>query len=215
MLSEAVSHPSCRPLPVPLPLLEECVAALPLNRAASLAFALSRCRGDAPLMLVVQSGERRELGRPSLHGIARLWPGTPLLLVVPRDASAALWAMEQALKSGSLGGVVGAIDSAGMTQTRRLDFAARDGGTPAVLLRARSGGLSAARRRWRIAAAPSGLNMFDTAAPGVSRLHAELVRQRDGPPGEWLLDLDLATGRVAVAAGLAADGARTDARRAA
>ncbi len=205
----------CRPLPEPLPVLEEIVAATPLNRAASLAFGLSRCVAGKPLLLIQPIAECREIGRPCIHGIAALWPNAPLLMVVPRSLADALWTMESALKSGALGGVLGFIETATLTQSRRLDFAARDGRTPGFLLRRNGNGLSAARRRWRIVAMPSMPAAFDAAAPGPVRLQAELVRQRDGPPGDWILEHDAATGSFTVAARLAADGAREDLRRAA
>ena len=217
---EQMSLPSplqqpCRALPEALPVLEEMVAASPLGSASSLAFALSRCAPLRPVMAVVPVAERREFGRPSVHGVVPWRPGSPLLMVMPRTVAEALWTMEQALKSGALGGVIGIIEGATFTQTRRLDFAARDGGTFGALLRTRSGGLSAARRRWRIGALPSPVHPFDAAAPGAPRLLAELVRQRDGPPGSWILDHDPATGGFAVAAGVAADSALQIGRRAA
>jgi protein ImuA len=57
-----------------------------------------------------------------------------------------------------------------------------------VLLRAKAAeDLSAARVRWRIAAAPSAADPFDDKAPGPMRMTAEVVRRRDGPPAvfEW------------------------------
>jgi len=206
--------PTSNPVfPPPASLLEEVVAATPLSRAASLAFAIQRCGADGALMTIMPRAERREFGRPSLHGVAALRSG-PLLMVVTLSLADALWAMEQALKSGALSGVIGVIEGASLTQTRRLDFAARDGATPAVLLRARGGGLSAARRRWRIGALPGLGHPHDAAAPGAPRLYAELLRQRDGPPAAWVLDHDPVHG-FAVAARLAADGARQAGRRAA
>lgn len=190
-------------------------AAAPLNRAASLAFALDRCTVGKPVMIVLPQGEAREFGRPSLHGLAGFRPGTPLLLVMPGKTIDALWTMEQALKSGALGGVLGVVEGAELTSTRRLDFAARDGGTPGFLLRARGGGLSAARRRWRVGAMPSAPNPFDAEAPGALRLAVELVRQRDGPPGTWILEHDVAAGGFLVVPGLAAERLDEAARRAA
>lgn len=213
MQSASLSLPACRPFPEPLPVLEEVAAATPLNRAASFAFALSRCAPGRPVMVVLPLGDAREFGRPGVFGVSAMRAGAPLLLVSPKTAAEALWTMEQALKSGALGGVLGVVEAATLTQSRRLDFAARDGGTAGVLLRVRGDGLSAARRRWRIAALPSLADPLDPAAPGAVRLHAELVRQRDGPPGDWILEQ--APGGFAVAAGLAAERPRQDARRAA
>lgn len=191
------------------------VATAAINRAASVAFALDRCTPGKPVMIVLPQGEAREFGRPSLHGLAELRPDTPLLLVMPGKTIDALWTMEQALKSGSLGGVLGIVEGVELTSTRRLDFAARDGATPGFLLRARGGGLSAARRRWRVGAVPSAPDPFDAEAPGAMRLAVELVRQRDGPPGTWVLEHDAAAGGFLVVPGLAAERLDAAERRAA
>ncbi|WP_419816465.1 hypothetical protein [Glacieibacterium sp.] len=193
-------------------MLEEVAAAISLNRAPALAFALSRCPVGAPVMFIVPATTLREMARPSLYGMAA-YP--PLLLVTTRTEADALWAIEQALLSGALGGVIGAVDRATLTQSRRVDFAARDGGTPAFLLRTSGSGLSAARRRWRISAMPSARNLNDQVAPGQSRLFAELWRRRDGSPGHWRLDCDDATGRFLVAGRLGPDGLDAPARQAA
>ena len=193
--------------PLPCPLLED-VAASPSDRAAAFGFALSRCVASRPILVVLPRRERTETGRPSLHGISAQLPGVALLLALPPDTATALWTMEQALRSGALGGVIGWIEGATLTQTRRLDFAAATGGATGIVLTSRPAGLSAARRRWRIAAAPSSVNLHDARAPGHVRLVAELVRRRDGAPGSWLLEQGVAGG-LAVAARLGADGTRT------
>jgi protein ImuA len=211
--ASSLSQP-CQPLPAPIDALEDMVAAGPSDRAASLAFALARCRMALPVMAILPRRALHEAGWPSLHGLAAWRQGMRLLLVTPRTDAEALWAMEQGLKSGALGGVIAAVDGATMTQTRRLDFAARDGGTPGVLLGTRSLGLSSARRRWQVAALPSAMHDADNLAPGAPRLLARLLRARDGPPHEWVLEYDATAGLV-VAGELAADGAATPLRRAA
>ena len=193
-------------------MLEEIASTLSLNRAPALAFALSRCQAGAPVMFVVPATTLREMARPSLYGMAAL---QQLLLVTTKTEADALWAVEQALLSGALGGVIGAVERATLTQSRRVDFAARDGGTPAFLLRSSGTGLSAARRRWRIAALPSAGNHHDQVAPGQPRLLAELWRRRDGSPGHWQLACDDTTGRFLVAGRLDPDGVDTAARQAA
>jgi protein ImuA len=193
-------------------MLEEVSPAIGLNRAPAVAFALSRCQTGAPVMFVVPAPTLREMARPSLYGAGAF---QQLLLVTTRTEADALWAIEQALLSGALGGVIGAVERATLTQSRRVDFAARDGGTPAFLLRTSGSGLSAARRRWRVAALPSAGNRHDQIAPGRPRLFAELWRRRDGSPGHWHLDCDDATGRFLVAGRLGFDGVDTAARQAA
>ena len=55
----------------------------------------------------------------------------------------------------------------------------------------------------------------DGLAPGAPRLRARLLRARDGPPHEWVLEYDAATAGLVVAGELAADGAAAPVRRAA
>ncbi|MDB5718079.1 MAG: hypothetical protein JWM38_1506, partial [Sphingomonas bacterium] len=119
--------------PAPAPMLEEACAANVGDEAAALAFALARLGGlSARLpMLVCPRRWLAEHGRPFAPAIM---PDAGLLLIATRNEEDALWAMEQALRSGAVAGVIGAVEKATLTQTRRLDFAARDGGGVAVLL---------------------------------------------------------------------------------
>ena len=220
-----MTHPSYQgdTYPDPAPLLEEACAAGIGDVAATLAFALARidtpgrpamadraAMPDRIAMIVAPHRWISEHGRPFAPMIA---PGDAgLLLIVTRNEADALWALEQGLRSGAVAGVIGMIDQATLTQTRRLDFAARDGGSPGILLRARDGGLSAARRRWRIAAMPAADDPFDARAPGNWRVRADLVRRRDGPPGYWMLEQDDGTNRLRLADRLADHGLVADGR---
>jgi protein ImuA len=191
--------------------LEETSAADPRDWPQAAAFALHRAarEGDPrPLAVVVVAAWRRERGGLSAWGLAALGidPGRVLLVRAARDAEA-LWALEEALKSGAVRGAVGTVETAPFVASRRLDFAARAGGATGVLLRAGGAGdLSAARLRWRISARPSAAHPFDPKAPGALALQATLVRRRDGPPGAWALEEDHETHRLRLAAGLADHG---------
>ena len=202
--------------------LEEVAAAAPADLAAALGFALDRLAVDdgRPLAFVAPAAWRRERGRPFARGLVQAGgaAASRLIWIAADKEAQALWALEEALKSGAVAGAIGAALAPSFVATRRIDFAARAGGARAVLLRAQPGGdLSAARRRWRIASLPSAAHPFDPQAPGAPRLTAELTRRRDGPPGAWTLEKDDETGRFRVAAGLAGDGvpARRTRRRAA
>jgi protein ImuA len=191
--------------------LEEAAAAEPADAAAAFAFALGRLAGPEdkrPIVLVTTGLWLRERGRPFARGLAGWGLGPERLIWIRADKEGeALWALEEALKSGAVAGGLASVEAPPFVATRRLDFAARAGGALGVLLRAGpTGDLSAARRRWRIKAGPSGLHQFDPAAPGRVRLEAELVRRRDGPPGAWTLEQDDETGRLGVVAGLAGHG---------
>jgi protein ImuA len=194
--------------------LEEVGAARPADAAAALAFALSRLAqnesGDDPRPWVMATTPvwLRERGRPFARGLAGMG-AAPERLIWIRAAKEieALWALEEALKSGAVAGGLVTAEQPAFVMTRRLDFAARAGGARGVVLRAGPAlDLSAARMRWRIAAGPSAPALFDEAAPGPTRLVAELVRRRSGPPGIWELEQDDETGGFRVVPGLADHG---------
>ncbi|MDR3510313.1 MAG: hypothetical protein P4L73_01650 [Caulobacteraceae bacterium] len=199
-----------RPAPYPEACepLEEVGAARPADAAAAMAFALARLTGAAdprPLVLVTTAAWVRERGRPFARGLVRWGAGPGRLVWVRANKEAeALWALEEALKSGAVAGGLASVEAPAFVATRRLDFAARAGKAVGMLVRVEPAqDLSAARRRWRIESRPSGGEAFDAAAPGATRLRAELVRRRDGPPGAWTLEQDDETGRLRLDPGLA------------
>jgi protein ImuA len=203
-----------RAYPDPEP-FEEAAAAHPQDLASALAFALSRAieaaerRGDdRPVAMVSTPLFDHERGRLFGWGARALGlDPARLLLIRARREPEALWAFEEALKSGAAAAVIGALDRPPFVATRRLDFAARAGQASGFVLRAGpTGDLSAARLRWRIAAEPSAVHPFDSRAPGAARLRCELVRSRDGKSGVFVLEQDHATGRFRLAAGLAGHG---------
>jgi len=192
--------------------LEEVGAGAPADAAAALAFALSRLASSPsetrPIALVTTADWLSQRGRPFAGGMQGWGLGRDRLIWVrTRREGEALWALEEILKSGAAAGGLATAAAPPFVVTRRLEFAAREGSAVGILLRAGpAGDLSAARRRWRIAAQPSSLDPWDAAAPGGVRLRAELLRRRDGPPGSWNLERDDETGGFRVAAGLAGHG---------
>ena len=201
-------------LPDPAP-FEEAAAAQPQDLPSAVAFGLSRAleaaaaRGDVrPIAFIATPLFHNERGRLHGWGAAALGLGHErLILVRARREAEALWAFEEALKSGAVAAVAGALEAPSFVATRRLDFAARAGQANAMVLRVRPpGDLSAARLRWRIASAPSAPHPLDARAPGAARLTAELARSRDGRRGAFTLEQDHETGRFRLAAGLADHG---------
>src|SRR3954463_14542369 len=92
--------------------LEESAASAPQDWAAAMAFALDRAQGEdgeaRPLAFVSTSDWRRERGRLSARGLA--WLGhrpDGVILIEAARAADALWALEEALKSGAVAGAVG------------------------------------------------------------------------------------------------------------
>ncbi len=146
---------------------------------------------------------RFDLYAPGLEQ-AGLDPAT-LLFVEARDDKDVLAVMEDGLRHGSLAAVVGEVKRADMVATRRLQLAAMQGGTPALLARrwrrqevCPLTEMSAAMTRWRIGCAPSAR----LPAPGVGRARwtVELARQRGGPPFTLELEACDDTGRLALPA---------------
>jgi protein ImuA len=169
--------------------------------AAAVLFALSRrAAGDGrPVLIAATQAWFGEYGRPYGPGLA----GTALILTPVSTAAEALWTLEQALRSGAVSLALGAVDGASLAQTRRLDFAARDGGCVGLMLPRRGDGLSAARRRWRVTAALSAPDADDPRAPGRARLIAEMTRGRGERPGAWMMEQDDETHRLRLADRLA------------
>jgi protein ImuA len=98
-----------------------------------------------------------------------------------------LWAMEEALRCRAAGAVIGewrhgAIDAVAV---RRLSLAAAESGALALVLRAApAADASTAATRWIVGAAPSAATMY---GPGAPRFAAQLIRNRRGPLGSWIL----------------------------
>ncbi|MBW4332374.1 recA-like protein [Stakelama sp. CBK3Z-3] len=165
------------------------------GEALALAFAEARLQGGAHAKhwLWVQDAQSiRRGGRPFLHGLP-VERRHRLVHVEARNAADALWAMEEGVRCGALSFVIGELagdpKSLDFTATRRLVLAAERHGVPLYLSR-RDGfaNLSAARLRWRVEAAPSGMHRWNTVAPGAPRAGAELFRGRGLRPGRFTLE---------------------------
>src|SRR5271155_2188034 len=131
--------PPVRPAPaVPPPFpaipepLEEVGAATAADAGAALAFGMSRLAAGAgrrPLVLVTTALWLAERGRPFGRGLARWGASSDRLIWVRCEREAeALWALEEALKSGAVEAGLATVERPAFVATRRLDFAARTGG---------------------------------------------------------------------------------------
>jgi protein ImuA len=151
-------------------------------------FLLAQLATDKPLLWVQDRMAILESGRIHPPGL----PTQDLIHVEARDATDALWAMEEGVRCSCLSAVIGEIwgdpRALDFTATRRLAVAAERSGTPCWLVRlGGTANLSGARMRWRIASAPSVPNELDPRAPGAPAWDAELFRARGMPPGRWRL----------------------------
>ena len=163
------------------------------DTASALALALTLGRGDGtrPLLMVLAARAASEHGLPYGPGLAQLGldPGR-LIIVTANRAADALWAIEEGLRSRTLGAVIASLDGVAMLPARRLVLAAAEGATPCLALTGSSrAGISVAHTRWRIASLPSALHPFEAAAPGAWRCALTLERCRQGPGDlNWSLE---------------------------
>jgi protein ImuA len=192
--------------------LHEITPATPADGAAAMGFALAlaaRFLSQRPASaLVISEGfaaeESGALYGPGLvaHGL----PLSRLVFVRAPDAALAFWAIEEALKCGAPGVVVGEIWSLkgySLAASRRLLLAARKGKVPALLILASAYGQaerlsSAAETRFEIAAAPSA-TIPATAGPdlpGPFACGARLVKSRLARAGPEAPSQALDPGRV-------------------
>jgi len=147
--------------------------------------------------------QRRDLFAPALDQAGL--PPSRLLYAECGNDDEVLAVIEEGLRHGSLGGVVGEVGRFTMAAGRRLQLAAETSGTMALLLRRwRKNGAdplalpSSAVTRWRIGCAPS--RALPVSGIGRSRWTVELVRQRSGRPAEWILEGVDEAGRLALPA---------------
>ncbi len=120
-------------------------------------------------------------------------PASRLLTVKVARPLDALWAMEEALKCRALVCVIAELPKdgaiAGLTATRRLTLAAREGGGFGFLLRHQPSSLaSSTETRWEVAAAPSRPDAF--GGLGRTAFALALTKNRHGPAGLWTIAWD-------------------------
>ena len=165
------------------------------------AIAARRAGGSGTILWALS---RRDLFAPGLAQ-AGLAPER-LLYAECRREEEVLAVMEEGLRHGGLAAVVGEVGRANMAATRRLQLAAEEGGTMALMLKRwrRSGEdplalPSAAVTRWRLASAPSA----PLPVPGIGRAcwRLELARQRGGEPFTLVVEAPDEKARLALPAG--------------
>jgi protein ImuA len=110
-----------------------------------------------------------------------------------------LWTMEEALRCRAVGAVIGELRARDIDQvaTRRLSLAAAAGNTLGLILRTTPDDTpSAAATRWIIGAAVSA----PVRSVGPPRFRAQLVRNRRGHPGAWIVEWNSVEQRFELAA---------------
>ena len=170
------------------------------DAAATLFIASIAARLEGPVLWALC---RRDLFAPGL-ALAGLGPSRILYAECGRDEDV-LAVMEEGLRHGGLGAVVGEVGRVLMASTRRLQLAAEEGGTTALMLKRwrRSGEdpllvPSAAVTRWRIACVPSG--ELPVEGIGRPRWRLDLARQCGGDPFTLIMEGPNNEGRLALPA---------------
>jgi protein ImuA len=170
--------------------LHEIAAPGEAHLAAATGFALGLAASARNLLWIAEDMALAENGAP--YG-----PGLDLFTLQPERLLTAavahkrdlLWAMEEALRCRALGAVIGELRGGALdpVAVRRLSLAAGASGALALLLRAQpANDASTAATRWIVGAAPStGQTQF---GPGAPRFAANLIRNRRGPLGSWILE---------------------------
>jgi protein ImuA len=135
------------------------------------------------IVIVETRGRVHQNGGLSHGGIGRFGLDPACVIRVwTRSDGEALWAGEEALRSGAAGLVLIRPGGVDFTATRRLGLVCRQTGVPGVLLMPPEHyGASAASGRWRVASRPSAVTRNDPKAPGNSRWRVCLDRSRERP----------------------------------
>ena len=158
-----------------------------------------RVTSRRPLVWVRQDFSEIESGALSMSGLAELGLDPRLVVTVrAADVDTALRTAADALACDALGAVVlevwGQARQLDLVASRKLTLAAQASGVTALLLRlAAAPQPSTAETRWIVRAAhspPASSSM--PAAPwhawGAPMFDAELVRNRHGPVGRWIME---------------------------
>lgn len=146
-----------------------------------------------PLLWIRQDFSERETGALSMSGLAELGLDPRCLVTVrASDTDAALRASADALACDALGAMVlevwGETQKLDLVASRKLTLAAQASGVTALVLRAAaSPQASTAETRWIVRAAHSPPSA-PWAAWGAPRFDVELVRNRHGLLGRWIME---------------------------
>ena len=177
--------------------LHEIAAAGEAHVAAATGFATGVASlASRPLLWVAEDMCSLESGAPYGPGLAGVGLAPERLVTVAvaqrRDL---LWAMEEALRCRAVGVVIGEMRHGALdtVAVRRLSLVAAESGALALLLRAApEDDASTAATRWIVATAAS-----NNERP---RFLAQLVRNRRGPRGQWILEWSESDGHFTCAA---------------
>ena len=153
-----------------------------------------RVAARRPLVWVRQDFTEIESGALSMSGLAELGLDPRLLVTVrAADVDTALRTAADALACDALGAVVlevwGEARQLDLVASRKLTLAAKASGVTGLLLRlAAEPQPSTAETRWIVRAAHSPPAAAPFSAWGAPVFDAQLVRNRHGPVGRWIME---------------------------
>jgi protein ImuA len=153
-----------------------------------------RAAARRPLVWVRQDFTEIESGALSMSGLAELGLDPRLLVTVrAADVDSALRAAADALACDALGVVVlevwGPARQLDLVASRKLTLAARASGVTGLMLRVAAEPLpSTAETRWIVRAAHSPPATPSQPVWGTPTFDAQLVRNRHGPVGRWIME---------------------------
>ena len=153
-----------------------------------------RAAARRPLVWVRQDFTEIESGALSMSGLAELGLNPRLLVTVrAADVDTALRTAADALACDALGVVVlevwGQARQLDLVASRKLTLAAQASGVTGLLLRVAAEPLpSTAETRWIVRAAHSPPAMPSLPTWGTPMFDAQLVRNRHGPVGRWIME---------------------------
>lgn len=143
-----------------------------------------------PLLWIRHDFIEAEVGQVAMSGFCELGLDPRQVVTVrARDADTALRITADALACDALGAVVldlwGEVKRFDLVASRKLTLAAQDSGVTCLMLRSSAPpAISTAETRWIVRAAPS-LPIADWGAP---MLDVQLVRNRHGQTGQWIME---------------------------
>lgn len=152
-----------------------------------------RVTARKPLLWVRQDFSEIETGALSMSGLAEIGLDPHRMVMVrAADVESALRTSADALACDALGAVVlelwGETRQFDLVASRKLTLAAQSSGVTGLLLRMAAQPLpSTAETRWMLRAAHSPPGAM-WSAWGAPRFDAELLRNRHGPCGRWIME---------------------------
>jgi len=177
----------------PLGAVHELIASGPEDSAAMSGFIagiLSSIMGNAGAAIWISSSQTFFPPALKTFGIN---PDKIIFIYLKKEQEI-LWAMEEALKCKGLSAVIGEVQDLNFTASRRLQLAIEQSLVTGFVIRKnpRSLNTSACLARWRITSLPSELP-GEMPGVGFPRWNVELMKVRNGRPGNW--QLEFAAGR--------------------